>query len=318
MTDRSVLVAGETLVDFIPGSSGPLATVETFDRRAGGAPANVAVGLARLGAPPWLCTTLSTDPFGEFLAERLATEGLPDRFVARVDRPTALAFVAHGPDADREFTFYREGTADLRLRTDAIDDQTLSRVDRVVLGGVALSAEPARSAALDLARRARRAGCRVVFDPNTRPELWHSADVLTADLRRMLRLTDLLVAAQADFEPTAVPTDDGLAGRLLAAGPDSVVLTAGADGASAVAGPSSPWGQGEWHHPGYDPETVADTTGAGDAFLAGLLAALIDGTGPEAALAFANAVAAVATTDSGGMRALPDAAAVDRFRGRHA
>src|SRR6056297_3893127 len=99
-SDPSVVVAGEMLVDFIPDSTGPLAAVETFDRRAGGAPANVAVGLARLEETPWLCTTLSTDPFGEFLAARLEDEGIPGQFITRVDNSTALAFVSHGEDAD--------------------------------------------------------------------------------------------------------------------------------------------------------------------------------------------------------------------------
>jgi len=99
MTEPSVLVVGETLIDFIPDSAGPLAEVETFGRRAGGAPANVAVGLARLDDTPWPCTTLSTDPFGEFLAARVEDEGISDQFITRVDNSTALAFVSHGDDA---------------------------------------------------------------------------------------------------------------------------------------------------------------------------------------------------------------------------
>jgi fructokinase len=313
-----VLVAGECLVDFIPAAPGPLADVERFDRRAGGAPANVAVGLARLGETPWLCTALSTDPFGDFLAETLADEGLPDRFVSRVDRPTALAFVTHDPDADRGFTFYREDTADTRLDTGAVGDDTLADVGTVVVGGVPLSVEPSRTATFDLVERARAAGCRVVFDPNTRPELWSGGEDLPATLERMLGLTDVLKASREDFGPTGFPTGEGLAGRVLEAGPDTVLLTEGSAGATAVAGPGSPWGDDEWHHAGHEVEDVVDTTGAGDAFLAGAVAALADGEGPEETLAFANAAAAVATTTAGAMAALPDRGAIERFRGRSA
>lgn len=309
-----VLVAGECLIDFIPSQPGPLAEVERFDRRAGGAPTNVAVGLARLDETPWLCTTLSTDPFGAFLAETLAAEGLPDRFVTRVDRPTALAFVSHDPDADRAFTFYRENSADTHLDTDAVDDDTLSGVEWVVVGGVPLSVEPARTATFELVERARAAGCRVVFDPNTRPELW--ADDLDPTLRRMLSLTHVLKATREDFVPTSISTADGFGQRLLDCGPDTVLLTEGATGARAVAGPDSPWGRGEWSHPGYEVEETVDTTGAGDAFLAGAVTGLADRSDPEETLAFANAVAAVATTAGGAMAALPDEATVEEFRAR--
>jgi fructokinase len=310
-----VLVAGECLVDFIPAAPGPLADVERFDRRAGGAPSNVAVALARLDETPWLCTTLSTDPFGDFLAETLAAEGLPERFVTRVDRPTALAFVSHDPDADRGFTFYRENTADTHLDTGVVDEETLAGVDTVVVGGVPLSVEPARSATVDLVERARAADCRIVFDPNTRPELWENGPDLTATLERMLGLTDVLKATREDLAPTDLPAGEDFAERLLEAGPDVVLVTAGGAGARAVAGPDSPWGRGEWHHPGYEAEVV-DTTGAGDAFLAGVVAALTDGESPGETLVFANAVAAVATTGGGAMAPLPDGDAVAEFRSR--
>lgn len=309
--EHAVLVAGETLIDFIPNSTGSLTGVETFHRRAGGAPTNVAVGLERLGETPLLCTTLSTDPFGEFLATRLRNEGLPERFITRVDNPTALAFVSHGSTADREFSFYREHTADTVLRTDVVDDDTLSAVDWVVVGGVTLTTDPARAATFELVERAKSAGCKIVFDPNTRPELW--GDDMTHTFERMLDKTDVLKATRADFDPTGIDADgDGFADRLLTTGPAVVLLTAGAAGAHAVAAAGSIWGRGEWHHSGYEVETV-DTTGAGDAFLAGAITALTEHRGPTETLRIANAVAALATTGDGAMTALPHRTAVDRL-----
>jgi fructokinase len=314
MTDHSIVVAGEMLVDFIPATRGSLAEVESFNRRAGGAPANVAVGLARLGETPWLCTTLSTDPFGDFLAERLAAEAVPNRFVTRVDRPTTLAFVSHDSDGDRAFSFYRENAADTHLQTDVVGDETLAAADWLVVGGVTLTVEPARSATFELVDRARAAGCRVVFDPNTRPELW--GEDPTATVERMLSSTDLLKATREDFAQTSIPDDGGFPARLLDFGPDTVLLTEGAAGATAVADADAPWGPGEWIHGGYETDDVVDTTGAGDAFLAGAVAALADGRGPAETLAFANAVAALTTTERGAMTALPDRTAVDQFQER--
>ncbi len=313
MTDRSVLVAGEALIDFIPDDTGPISAVETFHRRPGGAPTNVAVGLARLGETPWLCTTLSTDPFGEVLAETLAGEEIPEKYITYADNPTALAFVSHGADADRSFSFHRERTADTVLETDVVDTATLQRLDWLVVGGVTLSAEPSRSATFELVERAREAGCGIVFDPNTRPELWRTDD-MTFTIERMLRRTDVLKATKEDFEPTAISTDGEFVDRLREYGPQLVLLTEGKSGVRAVGGPASPWGVGEWTHPGYELDSVVDTTGAGDGFLAGAVAALADGNGPDETLAFANAVAGLSTTEPGAMNALPDRPAVELFR----
>ncbi|QCC49093.1 carbohydrate kinase family protein [Halobellus limi] len=315
MTERSILVAGEMLVDFIPATAGPLGEVESFDRRAGGAPANVAVALERLDERPWLCTNLSTDGFGDFLAATLEAEGVPDRFVTRSAHPTALAFVSHDRNGDRSFTFFREDTADMHIRTGGVDETALADAEWLVVGGVSLTDDPSRSAVIDLAERARDAGCRIVFDPNTRPDLW--SEDSTRTLERMLSLTDVLKATPADFEPTNVPVDGETFGRrLLETGPDTVLVTRGAAGARAVAGPDAPWGAGEWSHGGYELDAVVDATGAGDAFLAGALSALVDGSGPEETLAFANAVAAVSTTESGAMAAVPNREAVEEFRTR--
>lgn len=312
-SEPAVLVAGEMLIDFIPETTGPLSAVETFDRRAGGGPANVAVGLARLEETPWLCTTISTDPFGEFLATRVADEGLPDKFVTRVENPTTLAFVSHGDEGDREFNFHREQTADAVLQTEVVDTATLSAVDWVVVGGVTLSTEPARSATFELVERANAADCQIIFDPNTRPELWAGADEMTATLDRMMRQADVLKATREDFSPTGIDaTGSGFTDRLLELGPDIVILTEGSEGTRAVAGDDSVWGAGTWSHTGYTVEVV-DTTGAGDAFLAGAVAALTAEREPTATIAFGNAVAALTTTQRGAMTALPDRAAVDQL-----
>jgi len=118
---HDVLVAGETLIDFIPEGPGALDEIEGFARRAGGAPANVAVALSRLDEVPLFWTRVGADPFGDFLADTLAEYGVPDRFVERdPDAETTLAFVTHDEDADRSFSFYRDGTADTRMRSGTV------------------------------------------------------------------------------------------------------------------------------------------------------------------------------------------------------
>jgi fructokinase len=314
VTRDRALVAGETLVDLLPDAPGPLAGVERFDRRFGGAPANVAVGLARLDDPPLFWTRVGTDPFGEFLADRLAAEGVATDLVERDDEAlTGLAFVSLDPDGERSFTLYRDGSADTRLDPDRVPDLPLDGVDWVHLGGVLLADEPARSATLRLARRARRAGVTVSFDPNARPELWTDFDY-GPSVRTALGLADVATLSPADLRGAGFPTDPvDAAEAVLDAGPHTVFVTLGGDG--ALAATTGPWpGSRRVRHPGYDVDVV-DTTGAGDAFLAGATAALRRGESLDEAVAFAGAVAALTTTARGAVEPFPTREAVRTFRG---
>lgn len=310
--DPSVLVAGETLVDFLPGSDVALSGVERFDRQAGGAPANVAVRLAQLDRTPYFWTRVGPDPFGDFLAGVLADRGLPDRFIERDDEAkTTLAFVSGDPDADVCFTFYRDDTADTRLEPGRVPDGTLAALKWVVVGSVPLASSPSREAIHDLVERAGAFDCTVVFDVNARPELWRDAD-FESEVRRLLPSVDVVKAARADLAPAgfAGETVAALAGQLHELGPHTVFLTRGADGAAGHATAAAPWGPVEADHDGYSVDAV-DATGAGDAFTAGVVDALAGGERDmEAVLERGNAVAAASTTRAGGMAELPDPGSV--------
>ncbi|EMA44978.1 carbohydrate kinase family protein [Halococcus saccharolyticus] len=316
MDDPAILVAGETLIDFLPAQPGPLSEVESFSRRAGGAAANVAIALSRFDASPWFLTNVSTDGFGDFLAAILDENGLPGRFVTRSAHPTTLAFVAHDADADRSFTFYGADSADSHLDADVVPDSVLDHIEWICVDApVALAAEPARSALLDLCERARDHDCRVAFDPNTRRELWPDDVTLHETLDAVFARTDVVKTSVEDLGGTSFADDDptDLAANLFAAGPHTVFLTRGADGSRAIAADRAPWGAVDVSHPGYDVDPV-DATGAGDAFLAGVLHELAGGESLDETLAFANAVAALTTTETGAIDALPDHEAVTALR----
>jgi fructokinase len=316
---RDALVAGETLVDCIPVTEGSLDRADRFERRAGGAPANVAVRLAQLGWPPLFWTRLARDHFGAFLARTLSDHGVPSRFVERDDEArTTLAFVGTNADGDQQFTFYRDGTADTRLQPGTVPDETLASVECVVAGGVSLSAEPARTAVLDLLERGAQAhDCTVVFDPNARPELWADGEFERV-LERAFASVDVVIATADDLHAGGIEGEDGdLATNVFERGPHTLVLTRGADGATGHASADAPWPDAPWtgvDHDGYAVDPV-DPTGAGDAFTAGLVAALARGErDPAELLAVANAVGAMATLGTGGMSELPNDGDVAAFR----
>jgi fructokinase len=316
---RPVLVAGETLIDFIPEQTGPLAAVESFSRRAGGAPANVAVGLASLDSQPLFWTRVGDDAFGDYLRETLADAGLDDTYV-EVDpvAKTGLAFVSLGEEAEREFSFHRHESADTRLQPGTVDDGTLSGTEWVHTGGVTLADDPARTATLDLIERARAHGATVSFDPNARPELWAGDEFSFAEtVDDLLPQVDVLKASPDDLSEADIEYDgpESTADRLLERGPHTVFLTLGGEGSFAASTADAPWASSREtaFHDGYAVDPV-DTTGAGDAFTAGVVAALVDGVALDEALGFANAVAAVTTTAPGAMTALPTREEVTAFR----
>ena len=312
--ERSVLVAGETLIDFLPGTDTALAATEEFARQPGGAPANVAVRLAQLGRTPWFWTRVGADPFGDFLVETLAERGLPERFVERdPDAKTTLAFVSGDAEAGPRFTFYRDETADTRFDPGRVPDETLAAVDWVVVGSVLLASSPSREAMHDLAERARAHDCSVVFDLNARPELWTGAD-FERQIRRFLPSVDVVKASLPDLRPAGFDGDPAdlrpVAERLHDAGPHTVFLTFGEGGATAHAAESASWAGRTARHDGFSVDAV-DTTGAGDAFTAGVVDALAAGSSDvESILEQGNAVAAASTLRKGGMAPLPDSESV--------
>ncbi|PAU82668.1 carbohydrate kinase [Halorubrum salipaludis] len=324
MTD--ILVAGETLVDMLPGAGETLRDVDGFTHRPGGAPATVAVGLSRLGVPPRFWTRLGDDPFGDFLRETLDEAGVPGGFSRRVEGNTTLAVVSP-PDADgRRFRFYGSRDATFGFEPDAVPTDALVSVSWVHLGGVALTHPAGRRAMRTLAAAAAERGCTVSFDVNYRPDLVPEGerDAVMEAIRDVLADADVAFASDEDAAAAGLSPHEGdaLARDLVEFGPHTAVVTLGAAGAVAASSEAAPWGEAAARHGGFPVEAV-DATGAGDAFTAGLITRLAASAGDagdaddppdlDDALAFANATAALSVQGYGGMTALPDREAVEAF-----
>jgi fructokinase len=316
MTDTpEVLVVGETLIDFLPDGPGRLASVETFTKRAGGAAANVAIGLSRLDCPPYFLTNVAADGFGDFLIETLEANDVPIDFVTRDSvHETTLAFVSHDADGERTFTFHGSDSADGYLDASAIRSATLDDLSWVCIDApVALAAPKARGEIIDLCERAREHDCAVAVDPNTRRERWPDQETFEKALERLFSLAHLTKVSVADLEGTSfgASASTSLATNVLEAGPHTVFVTDGANRASVRARERAPWGAVSASRTATDVRTV-DTTGAGDAFLAGVLAALTEQPDVKRALEIANRVAGVTTTEAGAIEALPGREALTR------
>ncbi len=168
---------GELLIDFVPTVTGAgLIDAPAFVKAPGGAPGNVAVGLARLGVSSAFMGKVGDDAFGHFLADTLAEAGVdvgPLRFSP--EARTALAFVSLRADGEREFMFYRHPSADMLFNPREVDVDTINRAKLLHFGSISLIGEPSRSATLYAVDTARAVGCLISYDPNLRLPLWPDA-----------------------------------------------------------------------------------------------------------------------------------------------
>jgi fructokinase len=307
--DLDVLCFGEAIVDFFPDRPGiPLADVATFHRHLGGAPANVAVGLARLGARAGLLTLVGADEFGRFIRAELAREGVDVSGVGthRTAR-TGVTFVAVGPAGERSFTFYRHPSADMLVAPVDVDTRLLARSRVFHFGSSTLAREPARSATLAALADAGEAGCLISCDPNWRPHLWADPSEAPALIRQTLAECDVVKISDDEIVPLFGTTDGEAAARAMRElGVQVAIVSLGARGCYY----DSPGGSG---YVAGEKVDAVDTTGAGDGFMAGLWAALLpqldgrslSGAELQIALRYANRVGALTCTKFGATTALP-------------
>lgn len=270
---RLITSLGEILVDFLPIEEA--GKTVGFTMHAGGAPFNVAVGLARLEQPVAFAGKVSTDLFGRYLREHIEKEHIDVRFVVPSDAQTTLAFVA-AEQGEPVFVFYGEGAADSLLAVEELPSALFEETAMLHFGGISLLRGATPVAVLEVAERLKgRAGAGHVppllsFDPNIRPGLVRDPASYRALLDHFFSLADVLKLSAADIAWLAPgqPVEQ-VAADLLERGPAMVTVTQGGKGVLALRG------QDHFAVPAYSVQVV-DTVGAGDAFSAGLLAGLAD------------------------------------------
>jgi len=258
-----VVVAGEALVDLVPAGRDGL-----FEAAPGGSPANVAVGLARLGVPTRLAARLADDLMGRRLREHLSSNGVDLSKAPRASEPTSLAIVALGTDGVPDYDFRVEGTADWQWSDQEVEGLLDGPVVALHSGSLALTMEPGADVLGRLVERAGRT-VTVSYDPNLRPLLMGSPDSVRERVEWLVSLSDVVKVSSEDLG-WLLPgvAMESVAERWLASGPEVVVVTLGPDGVLAVAG-----GTGIVRRPGRRVKVV-DTVGAGDSFTSALLAGL--------------------------------------------
>ncbi|MFX1244268.1 MAG: carbohydrate kinase family protein [Promethearchaeota archaeon] len=313
-TIPTVCCLGEVLIDFIAKEEGRLFEVSSFLKCPGGAPANVAVGVARLGVHTGFIGKVGLDAFGEFLVEELNRNGVDTKGIVRTNKaPTALAFVSRSKAGDRDFLFYREPCADALLTQDELPQDWLQGVQYLHFGGVSLTREPSRQATIHAIELAQSHGAIVSFDPNLRLDLWvDGLEGYQRTLRQVLKTVDIFLPSEEELE--ALFATKNMKHALIQAhelGPHTICLKRGNQG-SLISTKSNDGTLDQFTQSPFD-IPVRDTTGAGDGFNAGLLVGLAKGTSLREAVAQGTAVASLVITKIGAMTALPTQDELTKF-----
>ena len=316
-----VICLGELLIDMVSTKEDvSLAQAPGFVKAPGGAPANVAVAVARMGMSAGFIGKVGRDFFGKFLTSVLEAEGVDCTHLAYSDEArTTQAFIGVQSSGDKDVEFYRHPGADQMLRPEDITPGYIVCGKAFHFGSISLIDEGPKAATLACAELAREKGLLVSYDPNYRPALWDTEAHARDEMLRGFDNADVAKVSEEEWEfITGTPDFPQGAAKILGRGVKLVVVSRGEKGCWFTTGRHI--GEMPGHH-----VDVAETIGAGDGFLGGMLVELLHAIGAGVrletlaqeqivgAMRVANAAGALTCTKVGAIPALPTRAEVETF-----
>ena len=297
-----VICIGEALIDFMPSETG-------YVPCAGGAPANVAACVKKLGGEAQFITKLGKDFFGDFLMKTITDAGINVSSVYQTEEAnTGLAFVSHGENGERSFLFYRNPSSDMLLDASEIKSEWFETGDVLHFCSVDLVDAPVRYAhdrAIELALANK---CLICFDPNVRLPLWKDHEEYKRIINKYIDCADILKISDEELFFITGIDDEAKAINHLLSRVEVVVYTKGSKGACVYTKAYSV------EHKGF--KTVAvDTTGAGDSFIGSFLYQIassqingqlaVNKVQMEEILKVSNAVASLVVSKKGTINVMP-------------
>lgn len=304
-----VICFGELIVDLIAGETGDLTTVSTFVKKFGGAPANVAIGLSRLGRRISFIGQVGQDPFGDFLIQVLTDNQVDTNSITRSTKcPTTLAFVSQSSTGERDFIFVGDPGRDQLIEPNDLNFQIFKSIRFFHLGSLLQTSLKGQQLSNQLIDQASHFGCYISYDPNYRPSLWPTPTIAKQTILKTLTKVDVVKLNEQEAKLLTGDNNPAVAlEKLWRSSMKLMIITLGADGClyrtdrfvNSVKGVRV--------------KTI-DTTGAGDAFVAGLLDGLqginlqnnqLTKNQLEKILRRANFIAAQSTTKKGAIDAFP-------------
>ena len=311
---KQICTLGELLIDMTQNGTDELGNGR-FTAYPGGAPANVAVAAARLGAETAFIGKVGNDAFGRSLTETLRKEGVDVSGLFRCeDIPTTMALVSVDERGEREFAFYRTPGADTQLTA----DEAISALEELPLilhvGSLSLTTMPAREACESAVHYAKDRGVLISYDPNYRASLWDSEEYAIEMMKVLLPLADIVKVSDEEMLMLTGTEDFAEGSQILCDyGPTLVLVTLGSQGVFAR------YGDFAEVVPGFRVK-VADTNGAGDTFFGAVLSriagrdGLLQDIGEDelrSMVTYANKAASLTCSRRGAIPAMPYASEME-------
>ena len=307
---------GEILIDFTSQGENEDGQM-LYARNPGGAPANVAVSAARLGAHTAFLGKAGQDMHGTFLKEVLRKENVnTDGMLLDKKYFTTLAFVQVKANGERSFSFARKPGADTKIQKEEINIDILDNTKIFHVGSLSLTDQPARDTTFYAVRRAKAKGSIISYDPNYRASLWSSEEAAIQGMRSLVPYVDLMkLSDEETMLLTGCKDVEQAAERLYRQGVKVVAITLGGDGAYLYSR------DGGIKVPGFAVSHVEDTNGAGDSFWGGFLYKISTSSKKLEELTkeelkeyarFGNAVASLCVEKKGAIPAMPTLAEVEK------
>ena len=310
---KKVIAIGEALIDFIPHEKGrALNNVENFLRVPGGAPLNVAAAVAKLGGKSQMLTKLGQDGFGDAILNEVKPLGVDVSRISRTkEANTALAFVSLREDGERDFSFYRNPSADMLLSAEEICSEDFNERDILHFCSVSLIDAPIKEAHRRAIEIAKEKGCLISFDPNVRLPLWKQPEDCRKAILEFLPLSNIVKISDEELEfITGIKDEKEALDSLLTGDVKVIIYTKGTNGAEFITK------ERVIFSPSFK-VSAQDTTGAGDSFIGSLLYQVAEGEylleelvtlseeKVQEILTFSNATAALTVCKKGAIGALP-------------
>jgi 2-dehydro-3-deoxygluconokinase len=309
----NIILFGEPMALLIADRVGPLEDIEHFTRTLAGAEVNVCIGLSRLGHSVTYITRLGDDPFGHYIEKFLKRENIGTEFLTydSVYR-TGIQLKNKVIQGDPWAPYYRKGSAASHITPAEIDLIDFKDIKHVHVTGIcpALS-ESCLAATYRLIERAKENNVYVTFDPNLRPALWESNEVMVRTINDLASKADMVLPGAAEGIPLVGSDDpEKIADFYHNLGVKSVVVKAGAKGAYVRDGEES------YMVSGFKIDKVVDTVGAGDGFAVGIISGKLEGLSLRDSVSRGNAIGAIQCTNISDNEGLPTREELKKFMSR--
>lgn len=310
-----ILLLGRAAVDFNPVDYyKPLSESTTFKKYLGGSPANIAVGMARLGKKTGFIGKVSDDQFGDFILDYFTKEGIDTAHVTRCGNgeKTGLTFTEILDEKTSSILMYRNGAADLQLSTDDINEDYIKQSAALLISGTALAMSPSREAALKALFLAVKHNTKVIFDIDYRPYSWKGNDEIAIYYSIAAENSDIILGSREEFDLMEAlickgRTDEESAAYWHKKGVKIVVIKHGGEGSLAYTADGSRYKVKPF------PVKLLKSFGGGDGYASAFLYGLFEGFTMVECLEFGSASAALLVASHGCSEDMPSAGRIHEF-----